>query len=199
MVGQASTTLTLPPGSTTRLQQVLQLGNTTLWNTEVPYLYRLETSLYLAPPGGGAPPALTDTQSTPLGLRAAVWSPSAGFQLNGAKLPLQGFSNHQSWGGAGVALPRRVDAFRVAALKALGANLWRGSYPYSAALMEAADRQGMLLWVENRMLHYQVQPVGAGGGEDPPPPPGYADPQLLQDAQDMAIAARNHPSTAIYR
>ena len=72
---------------------------------------------------------------------------------------MKGFSNHQSWSGCGNAVPKRVDEFRITALKALGANMWRGSYPSNNELMNLADEHGMLMWVENRFLQYTVQPL----------------------------------------
>ena len=58
-----------------------------------------------------------------------------------------------------VCFPGKVDEFRITALKALGANMWRGSYPGSNELMDHADAHGMLMWVENRFLRYIVQPL----------------------------------------
>ena len=52
--------------------------------------------------------AAVDVVVTTIGIRSAVWTPTAGFQLNGIKTPVQGFSNHQSWSGCGNAVPERV-------------------------------------------------------------------------------------------
>ena len=64
---------------------------------------------------GSAPgtASAVDTVVTTIGIRSAVWTPTAGFQLNGIKTPVQGFSNHQSWSGCGNAVPERVDEFRI--------------------------------------------------------------------------------------
>ena len=105
-------------------------------------------------------------------------------------------------------MPPRVDAFRITALKDLGANMWRGSYPSSNSLMDLADQHGMLMWVENRFLRYKVQPVPQplGGDEGGTsllrggaiPAADLADPQLLRDIHDMVLRDRNHPSNVIY-
>ena len=95
---------------------------------------------------------------TTIGIRSAVWTLTAGFKLNGLKTPVQGFTSHQSWSGCGNAVPGRVDEFRVTALKALGANMWRGSYMGSTELMKHADEHGMLMWVENCLFWYKVEP-----------------------------------------
>jgi beta-galactosidase len=42
--------------------------------------------------------------------------------------------------------------------------MWRGSYPCSDELMRHADAHGMLMWVENRMLRYKVEPVATSVG-----------------------------------
>jgi beta-galactosidase/beta-glucuronidase len=113
-----------------------------------------------------------DVVITTIGIRSAVWTPTAGFQLNGLKTPVQGFSNHQSWAGCGNAVPKRVDEFRITALKALGDNMWRGSYPGNNDLMDLADAHGVLMWVENRLLQYEVQPLGGVGNQLCQPLPG---------------------------
>ena len=158
LVGAANTSATLPPGGSTRLfQEVMLSGPVPLWNTASrPPLHTVRSTLW-------ASGSVVDTVDTTIGIRSAVWTPTAGFQLNGLKTPVHGFSNHQSWAGCGNAVPARVDEYRITSLKALGANLWRGSYPGNNELMDMADAHGMLMWVENRLLQYAVQPlVGSG-------------------------------------
>lgn len=154
LVGAANSTATLLSGSSTRIFQEVLLSNPVqLWNTAPrPPLYTVRSTLWV---GGTA----VDVVVTTIGIRSAVWTPTQGFQLNGLQTPVQGFSNHQSWAGCGNAVPARVDEFRITSLKALGANLWRGSYPGNNALMDLADAHGMLMWVENRLLQYVVQPL----------------------------------------
>ena len=44
----------------------------------------------------------------------------------------RGFSHHNSMGGLGVAIPERVQLFRVQASRAMGSNMWRMSHnPYA--------------------------------------------------------------------
>jgi hypothetical protein len=159
-VGAANSSSSLPAGGSTRIfQEVLLPGPVQLWNTAPrPPLYTVHSTLWVR---GKA----VDTVVTTIGIRSAVWTPDAGFRLNGVKTPVHGFSNHQSWSGCGNAVPSRVDEFRIASLRELGANMWRGSYPSSNSLMDLADTHGMLMWVENRFLQYKVQPLAQPLGD----------------------------------
>lgn len=167
---------------------------------------------------------------------------------------------HQDFAGCGVAVPRRVNSYRIASLKSMGANGWRtahnpvnsvsaraapggrGAVPartranrhhHAAAipshqpfpptpppapaqnLMDECDRQGMLVWLENRNLQRDVIALGArhtpksrepihgpdGALVRPAPALDAApvpNPLYLGDAQAMALRDRNHPSLIIY-
>lgn len=66
-------------------------------------------------------------------------------------MTLRGFSHHNSIGGLGVAVPERVNLFRVQASRALGANIWRQSHnPYTPHLYTLLDLLGTMCWDENR-------------------------------------------------
>jgi beta-galactosidase len=172
--------------------QIALPGPVSLWNTEAPYLYTVNTTISV---GGST----VDDVAVSIGVRDAFWSPNTGFTLNGIKLPAQGFSNHQDFGGCGTAVPDRINEFRVTSLRALGSNFWRTAHnPVNPEVLDYCDAHGMLVWLENRFINPGVQPIS--GPQDPPLPPtvAVADPGLLKDAQDMVIRARNHPSVVIY-
>ena len=65
-----------------------------------------------------------------------IWTPNQGFMLNGYKVPVKGVSNHQDFGGTGVAVPDRINMFRVAGLRAIGINAVSG---YVYAVTGVAD------------------------------------------------------------
>jgi beta-galactosidase len=69
-----------------------------------------------------------------------------GFFLNGVRTKIRGCANHQDIAGLGVAVPDRLQAYRITALQDFGANGWRTAHNQpSAALLDAADRLGMLV------------------------------------------------------
>ena len=78
LVGATNSSSSLPPGKSCKIfQEVLLSGTVQLWNTAPrPPLYTVRSTLLT---GGAA----VDTVVTTIGIRSAVWSPTAGFQLNG--------------------------------------------------------------------------------------------------------------------
>ena len=67
--------------------------------------------------------ATVDSVSTTVGFRATTFSgaggPSPPFTLNDEPMHFRGFSHHNSIGGLGVAIPERVQLFRVQASRAM--------------------------------------------------------------------------------
>jgi beta-galactosidase len=192
-----------------------------LWNTAArPPLYDATATVTV----GGA---VVDEVTARIGVRSAVFDPSRGFVLNGVPVKMKGTANHIGFGPVGAAVPDRVAAFQVATLRAVGANAWRTAHnPVAPELLDACDESGMLVWEENRFVTAGVQPslrssssrsneggasssdnantvrdVGVSSGSSTrwtPPTGGVADPRLLQDAQDMALRDRNHPSIVVW-
>ena len=94
-----------------------------------------------------------DMVTTTFGVRKAEFSPDDGFTLNDLNVKVKGMCNHQDFAGIGVALPPRMQDFRVATLQEFGVNAWRMSHnPPNKALLDVTDRRGMLVWDENRMF-----------------------------------------------
>jgi hypothetical protein len=122
VVGRSDTTQFLAPGGWVRAVNIITLGTVQLWNTEASYLYTATTNVVVTGEG------VVDSFSTRIGIRDAIWTPNTGFTLNGFKLPVHGVSNHQDFGGTGVAVPDRIDQFRVASLRAIGVNFWRTAH-----------------------------------------------------------------------
>lgn len=145
-VGTASAPGNLPSGGFVRQRLTTTLTNPTLWNTEVPYLYTVTTTVTV-----GA--NVVDTDVATIGVRDAVWTPNTGFMLNGFKVLAQGFSNHIDFAGVGSAVPDRIQEFRVTSMREIGSNFWRTAHnPVAPETLAAADKHGMLVWDENRCV-----------------------------------------------
>jgi hypothetical protein len=92
-----------------------------------------------------------------IGFRSLSWqtssSSSGNLHVNGLPVKLRGFCNHENFGGVGAALPMRVDLLRVQQLRGVGGNAWRTSHnPPEPQLLDVADRLGLLVLDENRVL-----------------------------------------------
>jgi beta-galactosidase len=125
----------------------MTVAHVLLWSPDAPALY---THQVLVRSLLDPQLATLDTLNTTIGFRHARFDPELGFFLNRRATKIRGTANHQDFAGVGVAVPDALQTFRVRALKAIGMNAWRTAHNApTAALLEAADREGMLVWDEN--------------------------------------------------
>ncbi|HEY9448097.1 MAG TPA: glycoside hydrolase family 2 TIM barrel-domain containing protein, partial [Gemmatimonadaceae bacterium] len=81
--------------------------------------------------------------------------PAQGFFLNGEKLTLRGTNRHQDFEGKGSALSNAQHLRDMRLIKEMGANFVRlAHYPQDPAVLEAADRLGLLVWEEIPVVNY---------------------------------------------
>ena len=178
------------------LNQTIDLGTARLWAPEHPALYTLTTTVAPTTSGGtvetapayrsssssssaaaaaAAAAAAVDVVNTTFGVRTIRFDAARGFFLNGVATKIRGCANHQDIAGLGVAVPDALQAYRIGALQEFGANGWRTAHNQpSAALLDAADRLGMLVWDEN---HRNGQP---------------------HEVETLVRRDRNHPSIVIW-
>lgn len=170
-VAAAEMTGTVRAGNELEFRQELVIANPVRWSLDNPYLYTLETTVE----AGGR---VTDRTSTPFGVRTFRFDGN-GFFLNGEHVKINGANLHTDFAGVGVSLPDRINAYRLEKLKEMGANAIRTSHnPPAAEVLDAADRLGMLVMVENRHM-------------------GTSD-EVLGDIESMVRRDRNHPSVIIW-
>jgi beta-galactosidase len=161
-------TLVLETGSAVELMQRLELAAPVLWNLDAPYLYRLETQI-------SSGNRVIDAYETRFGVRSVHFDPDRGFFLNGKHVPIKGTNNHQDHAGVGVAVPDALQVYRLQRLKDMGSNAYRAAHnPPTPELLDAADRLGMLVLAENRLMG--------------------SSPEQLQELERMILRDRNHPS-----
>lgn len=172
LVGTTSVALgaTLNASASATLQApAFTVANPQLWSVARPYLHTLVTTLSVAG-------AAVDIVNTSIGLRDLTWT-SAGLWLNGDLIPQRGFCDHDSFGGVGAAVYDRINLLRFQAQRGMGSQSRRTSHnPPPPALLDIADRLGMIVLDENRILQDDAQHVGT--------------------MADLVLRDRNHASVA---
>lgn len=155
-----------------KLEQQTQLENPALWSVDKPQLYTLVTRVLLEG-------REVDRYETNFGVRYFKFDAETGFYLNGVAMKLKGVCCHQDHACVGVAVPPKLQEWRVAQLKSMGCNALRTSHnPPDPALLEACDKLGMLVMDEVRL-------------------PG-ATPEFLTQLESLVRRDRNHPSIILW-
>ena len=122
---------------------------------------------------------LVDTVDQPFGIREIGFNEAGLLTVNGSPVILYGANLHQDFAGLGIGLPDRVVEHKLELLAEMGVNAIRSAHhPATPALLDHADRLGMLVIDENRLLS-----------------PG---PAHLADLTAMVKRGRNHPSVALW-
>ncbi len=147
-------------------------GHPHLWSLEEPHLYHLNSVVRV----NGKD---VDRVSTAFGIRTIAFDKDNGFLLNGARVEIKGVCDHQDHAGVGSAIPDRLNAWRLEQLKQYGVNALRTSHnPPTPELLDAADRLGILVMDENRLIG--------------------ASPEILSQLTRLVMRDRNHPSVIMW-
>jgi beta-galactosidase len=178
-VAERRTPLVAGAASASWEQTLPDVASPHLWSPDDPYLYSVRTDLY----EGGT---LRDRVTSPLGFRWFSFDPQKGFALNGAKLQLRGTNRHQDYAGIGSALSNDLHRRDMEIIKEMGANFVRlAHYPQDPAVLDAADRLGILIWEEIPVVNY-ITPS----------------PEFTHNAEtmlsEMIRQHRNHPSVIMW-
>ena len=140
-----TSTQTIEPFSQTEISQQGAIKKPLLWSPETPYLYKVLTEVF---ENGN----IVDTYETSFGVRTIEFNRD-GFFLNGKLYPVKGTCNHQDFAGIGVALPNKINEYKLKLLKEMGSNGYRCSHhPPTPELLDICDSMGMLVLDENRFL-----------------------------------------------
>lgn len=159
--------LSIDPFSQTEISQKGKIKKPLLWSPETPTLYKIITEVL-------TDGKVVDTYKTTFGVRTIKFT-TQGFFLNGKRYLVKGTANHQGFAGVGVALPDKLNDYKIKLLKEMGSNAYRCAHnPPSPEFLEACDRLGMLVLDENRLLSSSEEG--------------------LEDLKTMLYRDRNHPS-----
>lgn len=156
------------------------IGGISLWSPDSPALYRVETKI-LDNTGNEL-----DKRSVNTGFRTYGFDSEGRFILNGKPLKLRGICRHQDMKPIGPALSDEMHRRDMQLAKEMGANFIRVShYPQDRAILEAADKLGMLVWEEIPVIDFV------------PEDKTYAD-NAETALREMITQHRNHPSIVIW-
>ena len=162
-----TTSQAIEPFSSTEIAQKGTIQKPLLWSPETPTLYKVLTEVS---ENGN----VIDTYETTFGVRKIEINRNGVF-LNGKLYPVKGTCNHQDFAGIGVALPDKINEYKLKLLKEVGSNAYRCSHhPPTPELLDMCDSLGLLVLDENRML---------SSSEDG-----------INDLTTMLYRDRNHPS-----
>jgi len=162
---------TIEPYSTIEIAQTGEIKKPLLWSPETPSLYTILTEV-------SENGQIVDTYETSFGVRTVEVN-TKGVFLNGKLYPIKGTCNHQDFAGIGVALPDKINEYKLRLLKEMGSNAYRCSHhPPTPEVLDMCDRMGLLVLDENRFLSSTEQG--------------------LNDLKTMLYRDRNHPSVFMW-
>jgi beta-galactosidase len=156
----------LAPFEQAEISQTGSIKKPMLWSPETPYLYKVLTEVV---ENGN----IVDTYETTFGVRTVEINLNGVF-INGKLCPVKGTCNHQDFAGIGVALPDKINWYKLKLLKEVGSNGYRTHHPSTPELLNMCDSMGILVLAENRHL---------SSSEDG-----------IEDLTTMLLRDRNHPS-----
>jgi beta-galactosidase len=162
-----TTVQSIAPFYPIEISQTGSIQKPLLWSPETPNLYKVLTEV-------SENGHVVDTYETTFGVRTVEINRNGVF-LNGKLCPVKGTCNHQDFAGIGVALPNKVNWYKLKLLKEMGSNGYRCSHhPPTPELLDMCDSMGMLVLDENRHLSSSEE--------------------NLKDLETMLYRDRNHPS-----
>ena len=158
---------------------LLEIPDAKLWNPDSPYLYTLKATFG------------NDQVYESFGVRTLHWNECDGMTINGKRVILRGACVHHDNGLLGACTFPEAEERKVRILKENGYNAIRSShYPCSKALLDACDRQGMLVMDEYVDVWYihKTKYDYATELKD----------WWKEDLRDMVEKDFNHPSVIMY-
>ncbi|MCR5715950.1 MAG: DUF4982 domain-containing protein, partial [Lachnospiraceae bacterium] len=157
----------------------MSISNAKLWDTDHPQLYRAKVRFG------------EDTQEAVFGIRLIEYGPAHGLTINGRHVILKGACIHHDNGILGACAFPEAEERKVRLHKEQGYNALRSAHnPCSEALLQAADRLGMLVmdeyvdcWYIHKTKYDYVN---------------YLEEWWPKDLKDMVEKDYNHPSVIMY-
>lgn len=133
---------TVESGKVIKNSTILHLDTPELWDTENPYLYRLEVNLV-------SEEMVCDSTTVMVGIRSISFDNKNGFLLNGKKVFLKGVCIHHDNGCLGAVANKSAEKRKLETVKEMGCNAIRLSHnPVSQSFLDLCDEMGLLVMDE---------------------------------------------------
>ena len=174
-----------------KLVKQFEIPDAKLWSVNTPNLYQLRVTFAAEQENGQNKCMETDQEEVIFGIRTLKWDEEKGITINGERVILRGACIHHDNGVLGACCYPDAEARKIRILKENGYNAIRSAHnPCSKALLEACDRQGMLVmdefvdvWYIHKTEYDYVN---------------YFKEWWKQDLKDMVEKDFNHPSVILY-
>lgn len=174
-----------------KLTKQFEIPDAKLWSVNTPNLYQLRVTFVAEQENGQNKCMETDQEEVIFGIRTLKWDKETGITINGERVILRGACIHHDNGVLGACCYPDAEARKIRILKENGYNAIRSAHnPCSKALLEACDRQGMLVmdefvdvWYIHKTEYDYVN---------------YFKEWWKQDLKDMVEKDFNHPSLILY-
>lgn len=166
----------LPRGVTTEIKGVVTIRKPKLWEPLSPNLYPVTVR------GGGA------SHRVLAGIRRINVSKTGALSINGKKVRLRGVSLHEADEQAGGAWAPAVRDANLALVEKLGARMIRSHYPFGPSVMEWADRNGVLVWVQVPAFRPRESQLKSSRYRA----------NAISYTKQMVLADRAHPSVLVW-
>ena len=174
-----------------KLTKQFEIPDAKLWSVNTPNLYQLRVTFVAEQENGQNKCMETDQEEVIFGIRTLKWDKETGITINGERVILRGACIHHDNGVLGACCYPDAEARTIRILIENGYNAIRSAHnPCSKALLEACDRQGMLVmdefvdvWYIHKTEYDYVN---------------YFKEWWKQDLKDMVEKDFNHPSVILY-
>ena len=174
-----------------KLTKQFEIPDAKLWSVNTPNLYQLRVTFAAEQENGQNKCMETDQEEVIFGIRTLKWDKETGITINGERVILRGACIHHDNGVLGACCYPDAEARKIRILKENGYNAIRSAHnPCSKALLEACDRQGILVmdefvdvWYIHKTEYDYVN---------------YFKEWWKQDLKDMVEKDFNHPSVILY-
>lgn len=166
------------------IEQVFNIKNPMLWDTENPNLYTAVTKVLMEG-------KIMDSYETPFGIRSFSFERLKGFSLNQKPVKIKGVCMHHDLGCLGAAINTRALERQLEILRGMGCNGIRTSHnPPAPELLDLCDKMGFLVMDESFDVwkHEKVKYDYSH----------YFDKWHTQDLEDFVKRDRNHPSVIMW-